>query len=79
MLRNLARNIQQAKFYSVMGDETADISNKEQLILCIRWVNDDLQAHEDFIGIHKIPNITADEIITVIKAINLKLLKQANY
>ena len=79
MLRNLARNIQQAKFYSVMGDETADISNKEQLILCIRWVNDDLQAHEDFIGIHKLPNITADEIVKVIKVINLKLLKQANY
>ena len=29
MLRKFARNIQQAKFYSVMGDETADISNKE--------------------------------------------------
>ena len=79
MLRKIARNIQQAKFYSVMGDETADISNKEQLILCIRWVNDDLQAHEDFIGIHKLPNITADEIVKVIKVINLKLLKQANY
>ena len=36
MLRKIARNIQQAKFYSVMGDEAADISNKEQLILCIR-------------------------------------------
>ena len=62
-----------------MGDKTADISNKEQLILCIRWVNDDLQAHEDFIGIHKLPNIAADEIVKVIKVINLKLLKQANY
>ena len=79
MRRKMARNIQQAKFYLVMGDETADISNKEQLILCIRWVNDDLQAHEDFIGIHKLPNITADEIVKVIKVINLKLLKQANY
>ena len=36
MLQKIARNIQQAKFYSVMGDEAADISNKEQLILCIR-------------------------------------------
>ena len=41
MLRKIARNIQQAKFYSAMGDETADISNEEQLILCIRRVNDD--------------------------------------
>ena len=30
MLRKIARNIQQVKFYSVMGDETADFSNKEQ-------------------------------------------------
>ena len=35
MLQKIARNIQQAKFYSVIGDETANISNKEQLVLCI--------------------------------------------
>ena len=79
MLRKIARNIQQAKFYSVMGDEAADISNKEQLVLCIRQVDDDLQVHEDFIGIHKIPNTTADEIVKVIKVIDLKLLKQGNH
>ena len=72
MLRKIARNIQQAKFYSVMGDETADILNKEQLILCIRWVNDDLQVHKNFIGIHKLPNTTAHEVVKVIKVINLK-------
>ena len=79
MLRKIAGNIQQAKFYSCMGDETADISNKEQLILCIRQVNHDLQVHEDFIGMHKIPNTTTDEIVKVIKVINVKLLKQGNY
>ena len=79
MLLKIARNIKQAKFYSVMGDKKKDISNKEQLVLCIRWVDDNLQVHKDFIGIHKIPNTTADEIIEVIKVINLKLLKQGNY
>ena len=79
MLRIIARNIQQAKFYSVMGDETADISNKEQLVLRIRWVNDDLQVHKDFVGIHKLPNTTADKTVKVIKVINVKLLKQGNY
>ena len=67
MLRKVARNIQQAKSYSVMGDETADILNKEQLVLCIGWVDDDFQVHEDFIGIHNLPNTTADEIVKVIK------------
>ena len=79
ILRKIARNIQQAKFYSIMGDETADISNKEQLALCIRWVDDDLQVHKDFMGIDKIPNTTVDEIVKFIKVINLKLLKQGNY
>ena len=79
MLQKIARNIQQAKFYSVMGDKTADISNKEQLVLCIRWFDDDLRFHEYFIGIHKIPNTTADEIVKVINVINLKLLKQGSY
>ena len=79
LLRNIARNIQQAKFYSVMGNKKVDTSNKEQLVLCIRWVDDDLQVHKDFIGIHKIPNTAADEIFKVIKVINVKLLKQGNY
>ena len=74
MLRKIARNIQQAKFYSVMGDKTADISNKEQLVLRIRWVNDDLQVHKDFVGIHKLTNTTADKTVKVIKVINVKLL-----
>ena len=34
MLQKITRNIQQAKFYSVMGAN----SNKEQLVLYIRWV-----------------------------------------
>ena len=44
-----------------MGDETSDISNKEQLVLCMRWVDDDFQIHQDFRGIHHIPNTSADE------------------
>ena len=30
--------------------ETTDISNKEQAVLCFRWVSDDTIAHEDFVG-----------------------------
>ena len=40
MLQKIAINIQQAKFYSVIGDKAADISNKAQLVLCRRWVDE---------------------------------------
>ena len=50
-----------------MADETTDASNKEQLVICIRWVDDDLIAHEDFIGMHSIERTTADVIVRVLQ------------
>ena len=42
ILRDIAKNIQSAEIYSILADETADISNVEQLTFCIRWVDDNL-------------------------------------
>ena len=39
MSREIAENIQNATFFTIMEDETADVSNKEQLVICIRWVD----------------------------------------
>ncbi len=62
-----------------MADETSDVSNKEQLVFCIRWVDEFLIPHEEFIGMHPLPNTKADEIVLVIKDILLRLnLKIAN-
>jgi bifunctional DNase/RNase len=52
-----------------MADETADVSNKEQLVICIRWVDEDLIAHEDFIGMHPTERTTADVIVHVLKVL----------
>ena len=35
ILRDIAKNIQSAEIYSILADETADISNVEQLAFCI--------------------------------------------
>ena len=37
-----------------MSDELVDNSNKEQLVIVLRWVNDDLQVREDFIGLYEL-------------------------
>ena len=31
-----------------MIDETTDESNKEQVVICFRWVDDEVDVHEDF-------------------------------
>ena len=43
-----------------MADESADIANKKQLVICFRWVGGDFEIHEDFIGLHPLPNTKAD-------------------
>ena len=54
VLRDIATSLHSAEFYSIMVDETTDVSNKEQAVLCFRWVSDDLIAHEDFVGLYGI-------------------------
>ena len=53
ILRDIAKNIQSAEIYSILADETADISNVEQLTFCIRWADNNLVTHEDFLNGNK--------------------------
>lgn len=51
-----------------MADECTDVSNKEQLAICIRWVDSrTLEPNEDMIGLYKIDDIKASTIVHVIK------------
>lgn len=49
-----------------MVDETTDSSNREQVVVCIRWVDNDFKVHEDFIGLFMVDVINADTITAVI-------------
>ena len=67
ILREIAKQIQNAVFFTIMADETADVSNSEQLVVCIRWVDDSFVIHEDFIGVHLLKDTGADHIVVIIK------------
>jgi len=54
ILRDVSSAIRSSKFCTIMVDETTDISNKEQVVLCLRWVDAGLEAHEDFIGLYEV-------------------------
>ena len=34
-----------------MADEVTDSSNKEQVVICFRSVDEQFEAHEDFVGL----------------------------
>ena len=56
-----------SKFILIMCDEYTDISNKEQLSFCVRRVDNDLNAHKDFLGYYQITNILSNAIVEVIE------------
>ena len=47
--------------------------NKEQVVVCLRWVDAQFQAHEDFIGLHHVADITSATIVRVLKDTILRL------
>ena len=59
VIRDLVSEIR-GGFFSIICDEYTDISNKEQLTICIRWVDKELEAQEDFLGFYNIPDIDAE-------------------
>ena len=68
MMRQISANIQNATVFLV--DETADISNKEQLVKCIRLVHDCFVIHEDLIGMHPLKISTAHRGVAILKNAN---------
>ena len=49
-----------------MADETINSSSKEQFVMCLRWVDKYLNLHEEFIGPHEVPNISASALASCI-------------
>ena len=67
MMWQISANIQNATFFTIIADETAVVSSKEQLVSSIRWVDDFFVIHEDFIGMHLLERTNADQIVAVLK------------
>ena len=74
VLRSIVADIhQQSKLFSIISDESRDISNKEQLTCVLRWVSTtDLSVHEDFLGMYQLEKTDAETITSSLKDILLR-------
>jgi hypothetical protein len=72
-LRKIAAELRESQFFCIMSDECTDVSNREQLVICIRWVDSKLEVHEEFIGLYKLDNIQADTIVAAIRDALIRL------
>ena len=54
-----------------MADEATDIINKEQFVICMRWVDNDLNAKQDFTGLHELSVTNAETLAFILKDVVL--------
>ena len=49
------------------------MSNREQLVICLRWIDKDMEVHEDMVGLYQIDDTGADTITRSIKDALIRL------
>ncbi|XP_050063160.1 zinc finger MYM-type protein 1-like [Aphis gossypii] len=64
----IVERVKTSKFYSILCDETTDVSTVEQLTLCVRYVDvPNCVIREDFLGFIKMESTTGIAIATAIQ------------
>ena len=71
MAHQILREVRDS-FYANICDEYTDISNNEQLTLCLRWVDELFNIHEDFLGFYQLENIKSDTAVSAIRDVLLR-------
>ena len=71
IIRNMTKEMQDS-FYAIICDEYTDISNKEQLTICLRWVDEIFNIKEDFLGFYELKDIKSDTIVSALKDVLLR-------
>ena len=56
-----------------MLDETTDVANVEQVVICLRWVSERFEICEDFVGLHQVDSTEGEKLYGVIADVLLRL------
>ena len=72
VLRRIISEIRQAQYYSLMIDETMDCSRHEQLVICFRYCDSQLEIHELFTGFHELEHQDAETLFKIVNDILLR-------
>ena len=73
VLRNITHKLYNVSF-CIMVDETTDTSNREQVVIVLRCVDDsNFSAHEEFIGLYSVLSIDSDTLVSIVKDTLMRL------
>ena len=72
ILRDITADIS-GKWYTIMVDETTDMSNTEQMVVCLRVVDNDLKVYEEPVGLYSLESTSASAIVSTVKDVLLRM------
>ena len=72
-LQHVFTSVQASKYFAVVEDKVIDSASKEQFVICLHCVDDNLQPNEDFIGLYHVQSIQADVLVHCLKDCMLHL------
>ena len=73
IVRTIAASVLTSGCYGLIVDGTQDISKKEQISICLRYVDKDLLPHEEFVGLYDPPSTTGAILAECIFDVLLRL------
>ena len=76
--RDIATNLQNGVHNTLMADKVTDSSNREQFVICIRWVDSRLIAHEDLLGLYQVPDISSATLVQCLRDVLTRMSLSIN-
>ena len=64
ILRDFVQQISR-KWFNIMVDKTNDLSNTEQMVLCLRNVDDDLNVYTQIIDLYSLESTSGENILLI--------------
>ena len=71
-LRDITADIS-GKWFTLMVDETTDLANTEQMVVCLRYVEDNLKVYEEPVGLYSLESTSTETIVSTIKDVLLRM------
>jgi len=72
-LRETLQDIRSAEWFSLIVDVATDVSNREQLAVCIRWVDKEFNIHEDPVELIQVPKTNSLTLTGTLKDCLIRL------
>jgi hypothetical protein len=66
VIKSIVSEIQEQESFAIICDGTQDISGKEQESICLRYVDKNLFAREQFIGLYEVSETTGSSIASML-------------